>query len=61
MLVHGVWGDQLPDKEELSTEKLEVYGVDWENLQDDKLLRACRQNNPMDEEGSSWVGFSAPQ
>ena len=61
MLVHGVWGDQLPDKEELSTEKLEVYGVDWENLQDDKLLRAWRQNNPMDEEGSSWVGFSAPQ
>ena len=60
MLVHGVWGDQLPDEEELSTEELEVYGVDWEGLRDDKLLRAWRQNNPVDEEGSSWVGWSGP-
>ena len=38
MLVHGIWGDQLPDEEELSTEELEVYGVDWEDLWDNKLL-----------------------
>ena len=60
MLVHGVRGDQLPDEEELSTEELEVYGVDWEGLGDDELLRARRQNNPVDEEGSSWVGRSGP-
>lgn len=60
MLVHGVRGDQLPNEEELSAEEMEVYGVDWEGLRDDQLLRAQRQNNPADEEGSSWVGRSGP-
>ena len=56
MLVHGVWGDQLPDEDELSAEELEVYGVDWEGLRDDGILQAQSLNNPVDEEGSSWVG-----
>ena len=60
MLIHGVRGDQLPNEEELSVEELEVYGVDWAGLRDDQLLRARRQNNPVDEEGSSWVGRSGP-
>ena len=60
MLVHGIRGDQLPNEEELSTEELEVYGVDWEGLRDDELLRAQRQNNPVNEEGSTWVGRSGP-
>ena len=60
MLVHGIWGDQLPNEEELSTEELEVYGMDWEGLCKDELLRAQRQNNPVDEEGSTWVGQSGP-
>ena len=60
MLVHGIWGDQLPDKEELSTEELEVYGVDWEGLCNDELLQAWRQNNPVDKDGSSWAGQSGP-
>ena len=126
MLMHSVWGNQLPD-EELTEEELEVYGVentweglrdempeivraeekawakmaweliykwratlngnyppkpglgplallclltpslnppcysvDWQGLYDDQLLQAQRQNNPVDEEGSSWVGQSRP-
>ena len=60
MLVHGVWGDQLPDEDELSTEELEVYGMDWEGLCNDGILRAQSLNNPVDKEGSSWVGRSGP-
>ena len=38
MLVHGISGDQSPNEEELSTEKLEVYGVDWKGLRNNELL-----------------------
>ncbi|KAI0316586.1 hypothetical protein OF83DRAFT_1026042, partial [Amylostereum chailletii] len=36
MLTQGVRGDVLPE-ENLSEQELEVYGVDWEGLQDDGL------------------------
>lgn len=55
MIVHGVRGDQLPS-EELGEEELEVYGVDWEGLRDDRLLRSQRENNDSGEGASSWVG-----
>ena len=58
-LIIGVQGNQLSD-EELTEEELEVYGVDWQGLHDNQLLQAQRQNNPVDEEGSSWVGWSGP-
>src|SRR6202050_19966 len=48
MLVHGVRGDQLPDKD-LSEEELEVYGVDWEGLHDEWLLNSQQANNPISE------------
>lgn len=55
MLVHGVRGDQLPE-EDLTEEELEVYGVDWEGLEDEKLLNSQRVNNSLSEESNSWVG-----
>jgi hypothetical protein len=59
MLVHGVRGDQLPE-EDLSEEELEVYGVDWEGLHDERLLHSQRENNPTSEGWSSWVGQIGP-
>ena len=55
MLVHGVRGNQLPD-EDLSDEELEVYGVDWEGLHDEQLLRPHWGNNPTSEGWNSWIG-----
>ena len=43
MIVHGIRGHQLPV--ELSNEELEVYGVDWEALIDERLLQSQRNNN----------------
>ena len=34
MMVHGVCSDQLPE-EAMTEEEMEVYGVDWEGLNDD--------------------------
>jgi hypothetical protein len=59
MLVHGVRGNQLPDKD-LSDEELEVYGVDWEGLHDEQLLRSHRGNNPTSEGWNSWIGHVGP-
>ena len=44
MLVHGLRGDQLPDFVEphMTDEELEVYGVDWEALQNDHILESAR-------------------
>lgn len=60
-LVFGVRGNQLSrDEEEMSDEELEVYGVDWEGLQEDRLLRSRRENNATDEGWSSWTGRTGP-
>jgi len=59
MMVHGVRGHQLP-VDELNDEELEVYGVDWEALHDERLLESQRNNNPAHEGGSSWLGQSGP-
>jgi hypothetical protein len=58
MMVHGVRGDRLP--EDLTEEELEVYGVDWEALRDERLLRSQRANNSDREGWSSWVGRAGP-
>ncbi|KAH9922729.1 uncharacterized protein B0H18DRAFT_879111 [Fomitopsis serialis] len=59
MLVHGVRGDQLPE-EALSEEELEVYGVDWEALREERLLHSHHANNAHDDGWSSWIGRSGP-
>lgn len=60
MYVHGVRGSQLPNEENLSPDDMEVYGVDWEGLQDDHLLRARSSNNPDSEEATSWIQGGPP-
>ncbi|KAJ7755308.1 hypothetical protein DFH07DRAFT_868420 [Mycena maculata] len=55
MLVHGVRGT-----DPLSTEELEVYGVDWEAIHDDSLLESRQENNPADEGSTSWIGRNGP-
>lgn len=39
----------------MSIEELEVYGVDWEGLQDDHLLQSRQHNNPASEGSTSWL------
>ncbi|KAJ7650340.1 hypothetical protein FB45DRAFT_730216 [Roridomyces roridus] len=53
-LVHGVRGHAL--EAELTVKELEVYGVDWEALNNDSLLESNRTNNTNDTDTSSWVG-----
>ena len=53
MFVHGVQGDQLPD--DTTEEELEVFSVDWEGLQDERLLHSQRTNNPDSEGWTSWI------
>lgn len=58
MLVHGVRGADLLDT--MSPEELEVYGVDWEALREDRLLHSRQVNNGSNEEETSWIGQTGP-
>ncbi|KAJ3503359.1 hypothetical protein NLJ89_g8474 [Agrocybe chaxingu] len=58
MLVHGVRGDPL--EEMMSSEELEVYGIDWEGLREDRLLESQQLNNGIDEGNTSWIGQTGP-
>jgi hypothetical protein len=61
MIVHGIRGSQLPaTAAPMSEEELEVFGVDWEGLQDDTILQSRESNNPTDEDSGSWLGRSGP-
>jgi hypothetical protein len=62
MIVHGIHGSQLPTaaSEPMSEEELEVFGVDWEGLQDDSILQSWESNNHMDEDSGSWLGHTGP-
>ncbi|KAF9016726.1 hypothetical protein BDZ89DRAFT_961654 [Hymenopellis radicata] len=72
MFVHGVRGTQLgPDgypifqdddeeEENLPEAELEVFGVDWEALQDDNILTSRDNNNADDEPPTSWIGRTGP-
>ena len=64
MLVHGLRGDQLPDpasaEENLTDEELEVYGVDWEALQNERILRSAQQNGQSDTGSASWIRQVGP-
>ncbi|KAF9470632.1 hypothetical protein BDN70DRAFT_982382 [Pholiota conissans] len=58
MLVHGVRGSDLT--EAMSAEELEEYGIDWEGLQDDRLLHSLQMNNEAHEGATSWIGQPGP-
>jgi hypothetical protein len=62
MYVHGVRGftDRLPAEDQIDDAELEVYGVDWEALQDEHLLETRAANNPADEGITSWFGQTQP-
>ncbi|KAJ3927263.1 MAG: hypothetical protein NXY57DRAFT_904237, partial [Lentinula lateritia] len=53
-LVNGVRGDDL-DQFTMTDEELEVFGVDWEGLQDETLLRNLRMHYSHEGSGS-WLG-----
>ena len=59
MIVHGICGDPLLGKE-MGNEDIEVYGVDWEGLSDDRLLHSQRENNSTDKGSTSWIGQIGP-
>lgn len=62
MLVHGLRGSHLfdPNEENMTDEELEVYGVDWEALQNDRILESARQNGRSDTNTTSWIGRVGP-
>jgi hypothetical protein len=62
MLVHGLRGDRLSDATDgdMADEELEVYGVDWEGLQNDRILESARQNGQTDANTTSWIGRVGP-
>ncbi|KIK60693.1 hypothetical protein GYMLUDRAFT_59406 [Collybiopsis luxurians FD-317 M1] len=58
MLINGHWGDPV-DWYAMTNEKLEVFGVDWEGLQDDDLLQSLWKNYS-NEGAGSWLGHNGP-
>ncbi|KAG6912999.1 hypothetical protein DXG01_010493, partial [Tephrocybe rancida] len=61
MFVHGVRGIQIPSEgDDLSAEELEVFGVDWEAIRDERLLQSLEANNPRNEGSDSWLQHSGP-
>jgi hypothetical protein len=60
MLVHGIRGDILPVPNDMSQEELEVFGMDWEALRDENVLRSQRDNNDPFEQPDTWLGRVGP-
>lgn len=62
MHVHGVRGMQLPpsDAEPLTDAELEVFGIDWDGLRQENLLRSRDSNNSTNEGDGSWIRQSGP-
>ncbi len=58
MLVHGVRGESLGDM--MDNEELEVYGIDWEALQDDDIRQSHLIQNGIQEGSTSWIGHIGP-
>ena len=59
MMVYGIHSDLLLE-EEMNNEDIEVYGVNWEGLNDDQVLCSRRENNSTDEGSTSWIGQTGP-
>ena len=58
MVVYGLRGREL--EIELNDEELELYGLDWDALDDDAIRSSQLQNNPVNEGTSSWIGRRGP-
>ncbi|KAE9383982.1 hypothetical protein BT96DRAFT_1102791, partial [Gymnopus androsaceus JB14] len=44
----------------MSDKELEVFGVDWEGLQDETLLHSLHRNYAHKEGSSTWLGQHGP-
>ncbi|PPR06480.1 hypothetical protein CVT24_002566 [Panaeolus cyanescens] len=53
MTTHGDRGVNV--EEVMTPEELEVYGIDWEGLDDDEVRISRQVNNPFNEEESTWT------
>ena len=59
MLTNGIQGDILSNDPPLK--EIEVFGIDWEGLQDKQLLASIYDRNNVQTEGfDSWVGQVSP-
>ncbi|KAL0059103.1 hypothetical protein AAF712_014174 [Marasmius tenuissimus] len=58
MLAQGLRGDSLQNFP-MTEEELELFGVDWEGLHDERILQDLRKNYT-DDEFSSWIGQRGP-
>ncbi|KAJ7579380.1 hypothetical protein C8J56DRAFT_796201 [Mycena floridula] len=56
MLALGARGYNL----QLTDEELEIYGLDWDALQNETILRSQSTNNQDSEAATSWVGHIGP-
>ncbi|KAJ3765554.1 hypothetical protein FB446DRAFT_655116 [Lentinula raphanica] len=59
MLVHGIRGNSLDDFA-MTDQELEVFGIDWEGLEDQDLVQSLRQNYVHEEGASTWLGRHGP-
>ncbi|KZT31146.1 hypothetical protein SISSUDRAFT_995483, partial [Sistotremastrum suecicum HHB10207 ss-3] len=61
MLVLGVRGNPLESDQPLTSEELEVYGIDWPAFNQQDIRSSQASNNPRDEGDTSWIrrGFPA--
>ncbi|KAF8824944.1 hypothetical protein HHX47_DHR7000552 [Lentinula edodes] len=59
MFVQGFRGEAL-DQFAMSDEELEVFGIDWEGLEDEVLLRSLRKNYAHEDGTSTWLGRHGP-
>lgn len=58
MIVNGLRGESL-EQVAMTDEELEVFGVDWEGLKDEVILRSLRKNYRTEGAGS-WLGQQGP-
>ncbi|KAJ3930310.1 MAG: hypothetical protein NXY57DRAFT_898320 [Lentinula lateritia] len=58
MIANGMRGESL-DEVAMTDEELEVFGLDWEGLRDETLLRSLRRNY-CNEGSGSWLGQRGP-
>ncbi|KAJ3926141.1 MAG: hypothetical protein NXY57DRAFT_906124 [Lentinula lateritia] len=59
MFVQGFQGEAL-DQFAMSDEELEVFGIDWEGLEDEVLLRSLRKNYAHEDGTSTSLGRHGP-
>ncbi|EIN10148.1 hypothetical protein PUNSTDRAFT_64860 [Punctularia strigosozonata HHB-11173 SS5] len=61
MLTEGIRGQRLVVNETMADEDLEAFGVDWEALREDHVLRSLARNGrDQQEDSTTWAGQQGP-